>query len=267
MNAGIILNALKTKHSEDVFIPECKTGPTQIGSHMRLDAWIMKKSWTKPLVVGYEIKVSRRDFIGDEKWVHYLPFCNEFYWVCPYNLIKPNEVSDDVGLMYVSDNGSRVYTKKKAKYRDIKIPENIWRYILMSRVNIHKPGEYNTVGSKEYWERWLVDQNIDREFGRRVGKRINQIIKEKISSIEQENKELRLRIEGYEDIRSLLKSMGLDPDSFWKGTVERRIRESKAISNDLINDTDQAIRSLTIFKDKLVKRQGESENECSTECA
>ena len=75
-----IVDLLDVRHGRDVFVPECKGGPTWGGGHRRLDAWAMRRSYTKPCVWGYEIKISRSDFFADEKWPGYLPFCNQFYF-------------------------------------------------------------------------------------------------------------------------------------------------------------------------------------------
>ena len=243
---------LKNKHLEDVFIPECKTGPTQQGSHVRFDAWVMRKSWANPLVIGYEIKVNRSDFVNDQKWRGYLPFCNEFYWVCPYGLIDPNEVSDDAGLMCVSKNCTRVYTKKRAKYRNVEIPESIWRYILMGRVVITRMTE-RTVSKKERWEEWLRNEQIDKAFGYRVGKRIQLKIREKIEKVNGENSKLKSLIEDYEDVRQLLASLGFDPESFWKGDVNKRIRERGCISSELISSINNAINALSSLQTNIEK--------------
>ena len=78
-----ILDKLKAKHTDDVFVAECKNGPTHTASHRRLDAWVMKKSWSPITMLGYEIKQSRSDFLQDNKWQAYLPCCHQLYFVCP----------------------------------------------------------------------------------------------------------------------------------------------------------------------------------------
>ena len=50
-------------------------------------------------VRGYEIKVSRGDFLADKKWQNYLPFVNFFYFATPPGLVKASEVPDDIGLL------------------------------------------------------------------------------------------------------------------------------------------------------------------------
>src|SRR5690606_37137616 len=144
---------------------ECKDGPTHGAEHRRLDGWAMAKSWAHPTVTGYEVKVSRSDFLQDTKWPDYLPMCNELYFVCPTGLIQPPEVPAEVGLLWASKTGTKLYTKKKAQYRDVKIPEEVFRYVLMCRAKI--TDEHPSFGStREYWERWLEDQQTDWQFGR-----------------------------------------------------------------------------------------------------
>jgi len=60
VGAEVIIKALQIKHSDCVFVPECKDGPTQsVSNFLRMDAWVMVKSWSHPRMIGYEVKVSR----------------------------------------------------------------------------------------------------------------------------------------------------------------------------------------------------------------
>ena len=82
ITAQTVLELLAAKHSRDVFVPECKNGATHFADGMqKIDAWAMKKSWASPCVTAHEIKVSRADFLKDDKWPGYLPYCNQFYFV------------------------------------------------------------------------------------------------------------------------------------------------------------------------------------------
>lgn len=44
MNASDVVSLIAARHTNDVFVPECKDGPTWGGGAMRLDAWAMRKS-------------------------------------------------------------------------------------------------------------------------------------------------------------------------------------------------------------------------------
>ncbi len=134
LSAYDIKQLLANKHYEDVFVPECKT--TRYGVYTILDAWVMLKSWTHFSTIGYEIKVNRSDFLNDSKWASYLPYCHEFYFVCPSGLISPEELGNQVGLLWASKNGTMLYNKKKAPRRDVEIPYSIYQYVLACRAKV-----------------------------------------------------------------------------------------------------------------------------------
>ena len=144
MTEGDIIDKLKLRHSKDVFVPKCKTGPTWINHHLRiLDAWTMKKTWMIFDSIGYEIKVSRGDFKADKKWPDYLEYCNRFFFVCPWGMIDPGEIENkDVGLMWVCKTGDRIMTKKRSQRREIEIPVGLILHVIMSRTIIMRKNEY-----------------------------------------------------------------------------------------------------------------------------
>ena len=149
MDAKIILKALKNRHWKDVFIPECKTGPTWGNRNMqRFDAWVMERSWVNLRTIGYEIKISRNDFLQDKKWRGYLPFCHIFYFICPWGLIQPEEIDGDAGLCWISKNGKRIFIKKWIEKRDIEIPVEILIHIIMSRTVVMRPQELAVLKTK-----------------------------------------------------------------------------------------------------------------------
>ena len=157
MTADIILQALKNRHWKDVFIPECKTGPTWFNPALRrMDAWVMRRSWTRFATIAYEIKVSRGDFLADTKWREYLPYCHELYFICPWGLIKPDEINGDAGLCWVSKNGQRIYTRKCVEQRDIEIPIEMLIHIVMSRTIIMRPHELIALNT----ENWRLKKQL-----------------------------------------------------------------------------------------------------------
>lgn len=58
-----------------LLIPE-----VSLRNHRRADLMGMD---AKGQIVIVEIKVSRSDLIGDQKWTEYLEFCDRFYWALP----------------------------------------------------------------------------------------------------------------------------------------------------------------------------------------
>lgn len=109
---------------QDTFYSEVKTGKSCPG-HFRLDAVAIKKTWYKPLITGYEIKISRSDFLKDHKWQNYQKYCHEFWFACPVvgvdgnPVIRVDELPGDVGLMYYLVEHDILFVKRRAMYRAI----------------------------------------------------------------------------------------------------------------------------------------------------
>lgn len=138
ITANTLINLLTARHKKDVFVAECKLGSTWatgVGTALRLDAWVMRRSWSPWETIGYEVKVSRQDFQRDQKWVDYLAVCHKFYFVCTRGLIEPADLVPGVGLIWMTDTGNRLVTKVPAQRRE---PDDaaiirLLTYVLMSR--------------------------------------------------------------------------------------------------------------------------------------
>ncbi|QDV78050.1 MmcB family DNA repair protein [Botrimarina mediterranea] len=229
MTAKEVLALLAAKHSGDVFVPECKTGPTQGEACPRMDAWAMRRSWAHPHTYGYEIKVSRSDFLGDDKWHQYLPFCNYFAFVTAPGVCDVNEVPEGCGLLVVASTGSRLLTKRKAPRRDVVIPENLWRYVMMARSTI-VDGDMLRYGVDEdkaaYWRAWLERKAEKQDIGYRVSKRLNQLYQEKVTEVECENHALKRTNEKLQSVVELLSELDIDVHNY---RLDAKVRE--AINN------------------------------------
>ena len=148
VTANQILKKLKTLHTQkpdpralpDAFYAEVKSGRTRPG-YLRFDAVAIKQSWAKPCIMGYEIKVSRSDFLRDKKWQNYQKYCHEFYFVSPPGVVKIEDLDaagcGDVGLIYYSAEHDTLFVKRRAMYRkiDLRSPEvvGMLMYLAMYR--------------------------------------------------------------------------------------------------------------------------------------
>lgn len=262
-SSKLILDLLAARHSKDVFISECKDGPTQSGSHVRMDAWVMNKSWAHPAVTAYEVKVSRADFLKDNKWPAYLPLCNQFYFVAPAGLIDPSELPPEAGLMTAAGKGggARLLTKKKAPHRDVAIPENVYRYILMCRVTTTPESSWEKTDNGEYWRRWLAEKAEKQTLGWRVSQRVAQ----KAGEIETENVRLQREIQKYAELQQWLSDQGLHiHDWQLQQKLADRLRAHQTLFDseflDAIRDARNRIDSaLTIARG--IEAQANQENE------
>ncbi len=248
MNAKGILDLLRVKHSGDVFVSECKNGGNQ---GLRMDVWAMKKSWANPLTVAYEIKVSRSDFINDNKWHRYLDYCNQFYFVCPAGVIKPEELPEEAGLMYVASTGSRIVTKKKSPYRrGVVVPENLYRYILMNRVEI-VDSTFNGIHQEttaDFWRKYMEKKRDDTNFGHRVSKRIREVIIKRIHKVEDENLGLQEENQKLREMKEFCEQQGIDLRNY---NPIVSLRERLGIPISFIQMLNQGIKSLQALRDKM----------------
>lgn len=254
ITADIILKTLLTRHTGDLCIPECKTGSTWTSRmFQKLDLWVMKKSWTQPWTIGYEIKCQRNDFLRDNKWQEYMKYCSDFYFVAPPDIISPNELPAEVGLLVTSKNGVRVYTKRKAVRREVEIPESIFRYILMWRTQITDERHDRHRDSVAYWKAWLEQKGEKKELGYNVSRKIRELVAEKIHTVEAENQRLKRENEILVDVKQQLKDMGIDDVGISSYRLREKIKEIGAgIPNGLENYLDRAIDNLTEVKRRIV---------------
>jgi hypothetical protein len=169
-----IKNALAKKHRREFFITECKTGPTTTGLY-KFDGIAIYKSWTRPQIRGYEIKISRSDFLGDNKFYNYLPYCHEMYFVVPTGLIDRAEIPTEIGLINYNPKTGGLNTKKKAIYRNIEINADMLFYIFMNRIDGDKP--QFTSDKAEFFKAWLENKESNRRLADQVKNRMTKEIK------------------------------------------------------------------------------------------
>jgi len=255
MTAHDIQALLKRKHSKDVYVPECKNGQSYVEGLLKLDGLAIARSYANPMVTGYEIKVSRSDYMQDEKWHHYLKYCNCFYFVCPAGLIDPSELPENIGLYWTSKNGKRLYKKKKATYINVDIPADIYKYILISRAEITNNNRfYNEETKAEFWENWLKTKKYYAELGYKVSKTLQKIIREKIELVDEENRRLKKENEEYAIIKQVLTDSGINTNRTWnlKYDIKDRLKELKSMFlPEMEENLNMCISQLTTFTNSI----------------
>ncbi|HEY4669718.1 MAG TPA: hypothetical protein VIH05_08085 [Tepidiformaceae bacterium] len=117
-HAAEVLRALLARHDPAkgwVFLIEA---PMDIGGgHHAVDAWAINCFASQNhRRVGYEVKVSRSDFVGElkkpDKTARSARFCTSFYFACPVGVLKPADVPDPYGLVHVFEKGTTRVVKK-----------------------------------------------------------------------------------------------------------------------------------------------------------
>jgi len=99
--------------SNAVYVKEFTYGSYRIDSII-ID---LRKRWIR----GFEIKMTRADFLKDEKWQSYTEFTSSLSIVCPDGLITPEEINKPFGLLYVkngADHGRTLrWVKKPTRFQ------------------------------------------------------------------------------------------------------------------------------------------------------
>lgn len=246
MSSSHILGVLASQHSNDVFVSECKDGPSWFGGHARMDAWVMNRSWSRLCFTGYEVKVSRADFKQDEKWHSYLGSCNQLYFVCPKGLIDPSEVPGDVGLKYCTEN--RAMTVKKAAHRECVPPMELFCYILMCRTRIVPPRHFEPPTKQERIEgyrKWLDEKKESRKLGHILRSEVAW----QMDRIQSDNEALKSKIEKLELVRTFANEIGI---TNWDGEEEMK-RKVQDFKSKVPQEYLQKLREVRTETENLIK--------------
>ncbi|MFZ5688654.1 MAG: MmcB family DNA repair protein [Bacillota bacterium] len=219
VRADQILRHIAKKHQgriPEAFFTEVKNGPTITSNNLLImDAIAIKKSWTKPCITGYEIKVDRQDFLRDEKWPAYRQYCHRLYFACPTELILPEELPDDIGLIYYNPEKDCINTKRKAVFRDIEIPWEMLYYLVISRLETDRHPFFSN--TREFLEAWVKDKEDRKYLGYEVSNKMTATIDELSKKIHDLELQLKCRDEEinlFNKIKRILKQHGLRT-SFW----------------------------------------------------
>lgn len=256
-----IIALLADKHHADLFVPECKVNSTWgAETTYRLDAWAMRRSWSPWTTFGYEVKVSRSDFVQDDKWLAYLPRCHRFSFVCPRGLIEPREVGDGAGLIWTTKNGRRLITKVKSPQREIDPPVELVLYVLMSRSQIvsstyrvHSESEMSRQQRIVYCQHWLAQKAESRNLGHLVGKAVAV----RVAQAESELQQAQRLLERVEEVDVLLQKhlgLGLEDLGSWH-REEQILNAISLLPEQLVVKARDGAKELTRFADALVEQR------------
>ena len=245
INSSQIKESLSARHSKDFFITECKSGPSTLTNTMRFDAYAISKSWMNLTFYGYEVKVSRSDFLADKKWMGYLSLCNQFSFVCPKDMIKPEEIPENVGLIYYYLDSGSLRTVKKAVHRQIETPIDLLLYCIISRI---KSDRYPFFSNKQdYFKGWIENKKLDYDLGRNVSKAFNEKIKE-FDAISERNKELVRENYEYQAVKEVLKKHNIK--RHWGDTAKDL---NEALSNGFTPEIKQGLNNIIDGSNKILK--------------
>lgn len=256
-----VKKALAGYHMDEFFITECKNGGTYLPPAqglLKFDALTIRKSWTRPRIRIYEIKVSRSDFERDGKYHLYKQYCHEFCFACPTGLIKKEELPDDVGLVYFNPETNAIRQVKKPLYNDIEYNADMLMYILMNRVDSDRIPFYGN-DREQYAKDYLANKADKKKMGKVLGTKMA----EEISELKEQLDKLKDAAEALKAMRETMRILREHGESIWRYDQVPQILE-RHLNNGTppeMEDIKYYIRKLNKFVDKMDARDEKVAND------
>ncbi|WP_421921620.1 MmcB family DNA repair protein [Marinobacter salarius] len=221
----------------------------------RPDVYTIRKSYTQPKPMAYEVKVSLSDFRSDVtkgKWQSYLEFSGAVIFVVPKGLITKNDVPNGCGLMTYNEETDTFTNLKKATLHPVTLPERVMLKLLIDGADrIHQ------VNRRRLLDEYQIESRVRKALGDEVAaavfdvRRAEQERDQKIlrikATIETEERHLQLIRERKDEERrqvddyakwayaELYRILGLHPDKIFRTyQIKARI---KSLADALCRDT------------------------------
>lgn len=216
-----IIRALYNRHADDIADTEVNVPSGRGVGSQRMDFMAIACSWARPRVICYEVKVDRRDFVQDTKWMAYLPACHELVFVTKQGIATKAEIPEEAGWQELLTTGGLVTRKKAPRHKmAVETEAVLYKHLLMRK---HGKG---MIPNREFFEGWLKTKRDTRALGRMVGRELAVTVAQRIAATEAEMKRTNARSEALEGIRETLKALGIaDPDRY--GQTYDRDRDLK----------------------------------------
>lgn len=179
MTAMDLTRLLRDRHSDACFVAECKMGAQ--GSRA-LDAWVLLPTWAPLTAIGYEVKVSRSDWLKDQKFEEYRKVCHLFFVVAPKGVVDRAEVPPGVGLLEPigKGDGQRLVMRVKPVRQepDDSSLARLMAYALMwKRVEADPSAIMDRERRMSYWRTWVEQRKDASRLGLSVSSRMRELLR------------------------------------------------------------------------------------------
>lgn len=233
----------------------------------RPDVYTMRKSYTQPKPMTYEVKVSTSDFRSDVtkgKWQSYLEFSCGVIFVVPKGLISKSDVPNGCGLMTYDEEAGRFTNLKKATLQQVSLPERVMLKLLIDGVK-----RQHNVNRRNLLNEYEIERRVRKTLGDEIASAVFDVRKAEQSrdyklqmiqrQIEAEQNHLQTLRDQRQEImrqrdqelsssqREFMELIGLDPEkTFGTMAVRQRVRELAAAL-----EKDQVVASLEDQLDRI----------------
>ena len=244
MTANEISRLVAARHADGVYVPQCKMGAA--GSRV-LDGWALLPTWSPMTAVGYEIKVSRSDWLQDQKFHDYLSACHLFCVAAPKGIVHRDELPAGIGLLEPvgSGRGAKLIMRVKPVRHepDPAALARLMAYALMWRRAEGDPSRMNRTRRAQMWRDWVEERRDFHRVGRSVSRRMRELVTE--AQTAQRAAEARLAM--MTEAESLMRELGIEP-GYDRWHTRRKIREALG---DGAADVLQSLASARLALDKV----------------
>lgn len=254
-DASTIYRLLANRHARDMIWFEVKDGPSRGTTHLRLDALAIAKSWRPVRVYGYEVKVSRSDWVKDQKWQEYAGYCNYLSVVAPDGIVDPKEVPDGFGLLVPARTGSMLRTVRKPARREVDPDWMMLLYLLMNRT-LPDNGRH-TLSRELRIQQWREALGVKYE-ARKIGYLVRHKTRELLDS-------LRSSAKRQQDLAELDAWLDVHDAGEWGSVAERLeralTRERRELRDARRQLAFRAVRCARLLRDCTEMTRGATSHE------
>lgn len=213
MTARDLLDLLRTRYDKSFCTSEIMVGRKNVSSEGRIDFLAIAPSWSSPDITGIETKVSRADFVSDNKWPAYLPYCNHFWFCTSAGIVKAGEIPEQAGWLEASANGKKLFVRKKApRLPEIapKMEAELFKsLILRHHFRSHVLPTLHREEQLAAWRVWIADKQEKLH----LGKQVRHTTRKTFDAMEHELISMRNQVEGLEAFFVELEAKGITRDS------------------------------------------------------
>ena len=144
-----------------------------------MDGWALLRTWSPTTTIGYEIKVSRSDWLRDQKVGEYQKRVNLMYVVAPKGIVQAGELPVGCGLLEVPEVGRRLLTRVKAVRHEPADDRLLLFYVLMCRSRVvADANEASREGVGLAFWRGVAEKRVERHIiGRLASKRVGEALR------------------------------------------------------------------------------------------
>jgi hypothetical protein len=221
-SAASIHRLLSARHAKDVYVPECKLG--NAGSRV-MDAWVLLPTWSPMTAIGYEVKVSRSDWLRDQKFEAYRACCHLMFVVAPKGVVQHQELPGGVGLLEPigQGDGARLVTRVKPTRHqaDAEALVKVMAHVLMWRKD--RANHADPRARAAVWREWVDGK---RE-GRTIASQLRGRIQKELREAERRVFEAEGKAKQLQDAADALRELGITP-GYDRWQTKRKIEAALA---------------------------------------